>query len=228
MPSPVILADQQDDETLEQAATRLVDTELRAARGRAVSAPRIETIVIRDCAANALLQTAKGADLLIVGSRGHGGFRRLLLGSVSSQCVHTRRARSLSYVVTWMTCRSRRAAPPIVVGFDGSDCGHEALTWAISQAARRGTPLVAVAAWRGSTSQASSTPTTAPPASRRGRRRLSSRARREVGNAGSVDVEVRPVNDHPAPALIDASTEDILLVVGSHGLGRSAGGYWGR
>lgn len=38
--------------------------------------------------AGALMRLAKGADLLVVGSRGIGGFRGLLLGSVGQQCVH--------------------------------------------------------------------------------------------------------------------------------------------
>jgi nucleotide-binding universal stress UspA family protein len=44
--------------------------------------------VINGHPAEVLLSAASGADLLIVGSRGHGAFAEALLGSVGQHCVH--------------------------------------------------------------------------------------------------------------------------------------------
>lgn len=67
------------------AAERVQADALKAVAAEGVD---IEGMLVRDSAATALLEAAKDADLLIVGSRGHGGFAGLLLGSVSGQVVH--------------------------------------------------------------------------------------------------------------------------------------------
>jgi nucleotide-binding universal stress UspA family protein len=47
----------------------------------------IERRVVEGAPGAVLVEASREADLLVVGSRGHGGFAGLLLGSVSQQCV---------------------------------------------------------------------------------------------------------------------------------------------
>jgi nucleotide-binding universal stress UspA family protein len=49
---------------------------------------RVRPVVGEGNAAQVLLEASAGADLLVVGSRGHGGFASALLGSVGLHCTH--------------------------------------------------------------------------------------------------------------------------------------------
>jgi nucleotide-binding universal stress UspA family protein len=49
---------------------------------------RVQPEVIEGSASRLLLDRAAGAELLVVGARGRGGFLHLLLGSVATQCVN--------------------------------------------------------------------------------------------------------------------------------------------
>jgi nucleotide-binding universal stress UspA family protein len=48
----------------------------------------IRSLVVEGHPAEVLVRAACGADMLVVGSRGYGGFTGALLGSVSHYCVH--------------------------------------------------------------------------------------------------------------------------------------------
>lgn len=66
-------------------------TALAAAIGKATAGDSGVTVrrrVVLGDPASVLLGSAKGADLLVVGNRGYGGFSRSLLGSVSQHCIH--------------------------------------------------------------------------------------------------------------------------------------------
>lgn len=76
-----------DDATAAEAARHALDEELTDLRLLRPNV-RVHTRVVRAHPVVALLEEATPADLIVVGSRGRGGFRGLLLGSVSHSVLH--------------------------------------------------------------------------------------------------------------------------------------------
>jgi nucleotide-binding universal stress UspA family protein len=71
---------------LETSAKNVLAEALAEVSGLEPDVP-VRPLVSEGIAADVLLHAARGADLLVVGSRGHGGLASALLGSVSMHCV---------------------------------------------------------------------------------------------------------------------------------------------
>ena len=200
-----------------------------------------------------LIEESRAADLLVVGSRGRGGFTGLLLGSVSRTCVSSARCPVVivgqhgPVVQTAGTEQSRTGTPPgarmfnfpregaamttnpeadrrIVVGLDGSPSSIAALEWAASQAEATGAGLEVLMTWEWPTSYGM---TIAVPSeydpTRESERFLGDLLEPVREMHPSVSIESKVVEGHPAPVLVEASRGADLLVVGSRGHGEFAG-----
>ncbi len=69
------------------AARQVLTETLAQVFGSALPAG-LRTRVVEGHPAQVLVEASQGAELLVVGSRGYGGFADALLGSVSTYCVH--------------------------------------------------------------------------------------------------------------------------------------------
>jgi nucleotide-binding universal stress UspA family protein len=76
-----------DRRELEQSANAIAEKAL-ADLAEDMAGLDVEHVAVEGQPAQVLVDEAEDAELLVVGSRGHGGFTGLLLGSVSQQCAH--------------------------------------------------------------------------------------------------------------------------------------------
>ena len=75
---------------------------------------------------------ARGADVLVCGTRGEGAVDRVLLGSTASSLVH-----HLELPTLVVPAGERDLSGPVLAGFDGSDGAREALRFAATHLAAR-------------------------------------------------------------------------------------------
>jgi nucleotide-binding universal stress UspA family protein len=114
----------------------------------------------------------------------------------------------------------------IVVGIDGSDASKEALRWAVEDARLRSAEVVALHAYEVPVPAPDAAP--APPIDfaalvsethARALQFVTDIVDDVVGKVVTVDVAPIAVEDSPTKALLDASRDADLLVLGSHGEG---------
>lgn len=84
-----VLAETADElgRAAEAEATSLIEEGLRRAGSDSTRGLEIERAALQGPTAQTLIDSASGAELLVVGSHGRGGFLGLLLGSTSQQCA---------------------------------------------------------------------------------------------------------------------------------------------
>lgn len=178
----------------------------------------VDTEMVIDDAARALVDLSCTAAALVIGSRGHGVAYGLWVGSVSQSVAR------YSHCPTVVVREPADPAQPrIVVGVDGSPDGAAALGWALAEADRRGVPLTAVHGWRDHDAATFGTqsPVWDATADRidAGEQLVCGVLDEQAGRHPSVKVLVESVPVHPARLLADASRHASLVVLGARGRG---------
>lgn len=182
----------------------------------------VRTLLVQGATSAVLLEAARNSALVVLGSRGHGGFEELTVGSsaaqVSAHCV-------VPVIVVRPTLPPvRRDGGRIVVGVDGSPASRAALDFAFGEAELRGASVTAVCAWwdLGALPGPDRVPFTDPAALRQD---AQARFEEMVASWASAHPKVATatefVLERPRRAVAQAASGAILLVLGDRGVGSS-------
>jgi nucleotide-binding universal stress UspA family protein len=169
----------------------------------------VRTVLAEGPPAHVLCERSGAAEMVVVGSRGHGGLADTRLGSVSWQVACHGQGRVVVIHGQWRPVN--QAPGPVVAGIDGSPASQDALTFAFEEAALRDVPLVAVCALMDA------------PGRIGGARRMEEdfgclMTTREKEHP-EITVLRQVTFGTPRSALLTAAAEAQLLVVGARGLG---------
>lgn len=187
---------------------------------------QVENSLLREHAAPALIDASRTARMLVLGSRGLGGFTGLLAGSTAVTLAAHGHC-PVAVVRGTQGGDTPRARQPVIVGVDGSPASEAAVALAFEEASLRGVLLIAVHAWTDYSSDVDYA------MARIGLDMEQMETEQELVLAERLagwqekypDVTVQRViaRDRPARHLLEVSARGQLLVVGSRGRGGFAG-----
>ncbi|GAA3455215.1 universal stress protein [Dactylosporangium matsuzakiense] len=171
--------------------------------------------------ARVLVEQSRDAALVVVGSRGSGGFRSLLIGSVGAHLAAHAHCPVLVVHHAERWAGPEAALPrgePVVVAVDGSPDAALGLGLGFAEAASRGVPLHAIRTWHEPEHRWSHPPAPA---------RLAAAAERELlaelapWRSAFPGVAVVPRVEHcpTVPLVLDAARDALMLVIGARGRG---------
>lgn len=209
---------------LEAVAAQGVDY-LKEAAGIA-SATRPELRITTDQRAGfiqaELVAESEDARMIVLGSRGLGGFTGLMVGSNAV----TLAARGHCPVIVVRGETTPASSRPVVVGVSASDTCHDAVGFAFEHAARRGVPLVAVLAWHepmGELAGLLRSDESWRAAERQAREVVAEAVAGWADKYPGVDVRTVVEPGRAAAVLLDQARQADLIVVGSRGRGSLRG-----
>lgn len=187
----------------------------------------VRSMVLIGSPAAALVEASEHATLVVVGSRGLGGFRGLLLGSVGVQVAS--HSRCPAVVIRKAPAED---AHTVVVGIDGSSLSLAAASFAFDMASRHGWDVRAVHAWEVPAYDVLAAPTGPPPISvddlLDGEERVAAETIAGLRDRyPDVAVEQRVVKGTSVRVLLDESEGAAMIVVGTHGRGEFLGAFLG-
>ncbi|WP_406830705.1 universal stress protein [Pedococcus sp. KACC 23699] len=211
------------DDSIREAAIRATN---HAAQDVRTAHPGVDVLVQTGAGSpgEALVRASRDAALVVMGARGLGAFRGLMMGSVSTYvCAH---AHCPVVVVHEAPSRSLPDAR-VVVGVDGSETSREALAFAFEQAASRGVGLTVVHTWELDAVEGVSASMAWSVDWDQAEEEERSVVAEAIAGFGAqyptVDVRRDVARRHPVEELTRQSENACLLVVGTHGRGALAG-----